>query len=240
MSSVPLMQQIAESHELFRLINNTHSAAGDTFFGLISGLGDGLIVALICALLMLFHLRLGITAMVAFIVSGLFAQLLKRIFDMPRPPAVLDNVHVLGASLTSHSFPSGHSTSDGVMLLATFLLWSVKDWRRWTTALIFFLAAYGRIYGGVHFPADVIAGMAIGMATLWLCWKALWSLPVEQWETSPWAWKIPGLIVVIQAAILGLGYRVQPSTAQPLSLIIPVAALVILAQLWKTRMAPDS
>lgn len=239
MSSVPTMQQLAESHELFRLINNAHSPAGDVFFGITSGLGDGLIVALICSLLMLFHLRLGIAAMLAFIVSGLFAQILKRIFDMPRPPAVLENVHVLGASLMSHSFPSGHSTSDGVMVLAAFLLWSVKDWRRWLAGVIFFLAAYGRVYGGVHFPIDVIAGMTIGAATMWLCWKGSRNLPIKLWETSPWAWKIPGLITVIQAAVLGLGYRVQPSTAQPLSLIVPVAVLVIVAQVWKRRLDPN-
>jgi hypothetical protein len=44
---------------------------------------------------------------------------------------------------------------------------------------------------------------------------------------------------VIQAAVLGLGYRVQPSTAQPLSLIVPVAVLVIVAQVWKRRLDPN-
>jgi membrane-associated phospholipid phosphatase len=240
MSSVSAMQQVAESHELFRLINNTNSPAGDIFFGIVSGLGDGLIIALICSLLMLFRLRLGIAALLAFIVSGLFVQILKRIFDMPRPPAVLENVHVLGTSLMSHSFPSGHSTSDGVMVLAAFLLWCIKDWRSWLAGIVFLLAAFGRIYGGVHFPIDVAAGMTIGIATMWMCWKGLRSLPVEQWEVSPWAWKIPGLIAAIQAAVLGLGYRVQPSTAQPLSLIIPVAALVILMQVWKRKLAHES
>jgi membrane-associated phospholipid phosphatase len=229
------MQQVAESYALFRLINDAHSPAADMFFGIVSGLGDGLIIALICSLLMLFHLRLGIAALLAFIVSGLFVQMLKRIFDMPRPPAALENVHVLGASLMSHSFPSGHSTSDGVMILAAFLLWRLKDWRSWLAGTVFFLAAFGRVYGGVHFPVDIVAGMAIGIAAMWLCWKGLRSLPVEQWAASPWAWKIPGLIVAIQAVVLGLGYHVQPSTAQPLALIIPVAALVILMQVWKRK-----
>jgi len=236
MSSVSAMQQVAESHELFRLINNAHSTAGDMFFGLVSGLGDGLIISLLCSLLMLFRLRLGIASLLAFIVSGLLAQLLKRIFDMPRPPAVLENVHLLGAGLSSHSFPSGHATSDGVLILAAFLLWSVTDWRSWLAATIFFLAAFGRVYGGVHFPVDVAAGLAIGLLTMWVCWKVMRRLPVEQWAVSPWGWKIPGLLVAIQAAVLGLGYHVQPSTAQPLSLIVPVAALMILMQVWKRKL----
>ena len=226
----------AESQTLFRMINNAHSPAGDLFFGLISGLGDGLIVALICSLLMLFRLRLGMAALLAFIVSGLFAQLLKRLFDMPRPPAVLEHVHVLGQAFTAHSFPSGHATSDGVIVLLAFFLWTARDWRSWAVAALFILAAIGRIYGGVHFPMDVMAGLAIGMASMWLCRNWLAGLPVEQWQDSPWAWKIPGLIVVVQAAVLGLGYHIQPSTAQPLALIVSITALLVVMQVWKGKL----
>jgi len=227
---------MTESHVLFRLINDAHSPLGDMFFGIITGLGDGLIIALLCSLLMLFRLRLGMAALLAFIDSGLLAQLLKRLFYMPRPPAVLENVHVLGHSLTSHSFPSGHATSDGVMVLLAFLFWSNRDWRSWAVAGMFVLAAIGRIYVGVHFPLDVAVGLLLGMATMWLCvvWSKRW--PVDAWQGSPWAWKIPGFIVAVEAAVLGLGYQVQPSTAQVLALILPVAALVIMMHVWKGKL----
>ncbi len=231
------MQTATDSHDLFRFINDAHSPMGDMFFGVVSGLGDGLVISLLCSLVMLFNLRLGIASMAAFIVSGLFAQLLKRIFDMPRPPALLDNVHVLGHSLTSHSFPSGHSTSDGVMVLLAFLIWQCKDWRSWGIASLFVLAAIGRIYGGVHFPIDVAAGLTIGVLTMWLFWRWSKSWPVESWQQSQWAWKIPGFIVAVQAAVLGLGYHMQPSTAQSLALIMPVAALFILMHVWKGKLA---
>ncbi|MDQ6998124.1 MAG: phosphatase PAP2 family protein, partial [Mariprofundus sp.] len=193
-------------------------------------------ISLLCSLVMLFHLRLGIASMGAFIVSGLLAQLLKRLFDMPRPPAVLDHVHVLGHSLTSHSFPSGHSTSDGVMVLLAFLIWSRSDWKSWAVAALFVLAAIGRIYGGVHFPVDVTVGLSIGIATMWLFWTWSKSWPVESWQESQWGWKIPGFIVAVQAAVLGLGYHMQPSTAQPLALIMPVAALFVLMHVWKGKL----
>jgi len=227
---------MTESHALFRLINDAHNPWADMFFGVVTGLGDGLIVALLCSLLMLFRLRLGMAALLAFIVSGLLAQSLKRIFDMPRPPAVLDNVHVLGHTLSSHSFPSGHATSDGVMVLLAFLFWSYRDWRAPAIAGLFVLAAIGRIYVGVHFPLDVAVGLLIGVMTMWLCcsWSKRW--PVELWRQSPWAWKIPGFIVAIEAAVLGLGYQVQPSTAQSLTLILPVASLFILMHIWKGKL----
>jgi len=237
MSSVPSMMQTGESYYLFRLINDAHSPFGDIFFGVITGLGDGLIISLLCSLLILFHMRAGIASLGAFIISGLVAQMLKRAFDMPRPPAILDNVHVLGHSLTSHSFPSGHSTSDGVMVLLAFLIWRRDDWRSWSIAGLFFLAAVGRVYVGVHFPVDVVAGLAIGIVTMWLCWKWSERLPVDAWLQSDWSWKIPALIVAIQAGVLGLGYHVQPATAQSLALILPLLSLVLLAKVCKQRLA---
>ncbi|PIY54509.1 MAG: phosphoesterase [Zetaproteobacteria bacterium CG_4_10_14_0_2_um_filter_55_20] len=221
---------------LFRLINDAHNPWLDAFFSIVSGLGDGLVIALLCALLMLFHLRLGLAAMLAFIASGLLAQLLKRAFDLPRPPAVLENVHVLGAALTSHSFPSGHATSDGVMLLAAFILWQVRDARAWVVAVLFALAAVGRIYGGVHFPLDVTVGLIIGalcMHAIWT-WSATW--PVQRWQASQWSWKLSGMLVIVLAAVLGLGYHMQPATAQPLTFVLPIGALVIVMRCWKDAM----
>ncbi|MFQ5345661.1 MAG: phosphatase PAP2 family protein [Mariprofundus sp.] len=229
------MQADTINHAIFRLINDAQSPLGDIFFGTVSGLGDGLVIALLCSLLMLFRLRSGVASLLAFIVSGLMAQILKRLFDMPRPPVVLDHVHVLGHSLSAHSFPSGHATSDGVMILLAFLIWSHRDWRSWAAGSLFMLAAIGRIYGGVHFPVDVAAGLVIGMLTMGLFWRWSKAWPTDAWGNSPWSWKIPGLIVAVEAAVLGLGYHIQPSTATALTFIIPVASLFILMQVWKEK-----
>jgi len=218
---------------LFRVINDAHTPLLDGFFGIVSGLGDGLVVALLCALLMLFRLRLGLAAMLAFIASGLLTQLIKHLFDMPRPPAVLEHVHVLGAAYTSHSFPSGHATSDGVMLLVAFLLWGARDARAWLVAGLYALAGLGRAYGGVHFPLDVTVGLVIGALCMHGMWRWSASWPVEHWQASDWSWKLCGLLVVVLAAVLGLGYHMQPSTAQPLAAVLPIVALLILLRRWK-------
>jgi len=227
------MHEMGINITVFRLINDAHNPWLDTFFGIVSGLGDGLVVALLCALLMLFRLRLGLAAMAAFILSGLIAQLLKRIFDMPRPPAVLENVHVLGSAFSSHSFPSGHATSDGVMFLAAFLLWNLRDFRTWTVAVLFALAALGRVYGGVHFPLDVTVGLVLGALCMHVIWRWSATWPVQNWQVSQWSWKLGGMLVIVLAAVLGLGYHMQPSTAQPLATLLPVAALLVLMRRWK-------
>ncbi len=230
------MMHVSESHALFRLINGHPSTLADLFFGTISGLGDGLVVALLCALIMLWHLRLGMAAMLAFIVSGVLAQTLKRIFDMPRPPALLEHVHVLGVPLQAHSFPSGHATSDGVIIVAALLFWGRGDRRGWLAALLFLLAAIGRIYGGVHFPLDVAMGLLLGMISMYVCWYWLAGRIPQHWQENPWSWKVSGLLVLALAAALGLGYRIQPATAEVLTLLLPVLSLMLLAHVWKGKL----
>lgn len=220
---------------LFHLINGANAPWADAVVGVVAGFGDGLVVAIICSVIMLFNLRMGIAGLIGFIASGLLGQILKRIFDMPRPPALFDNVHILGHALHSHSFPSGHSTSAGAMFLLAFLMLGVKEWRAWAGAIIFALAAYGRIYGGVHFPIDVWVGFGLGLACTWWAWQWVMSWPEKAWESSEWSWKVPGMILVIEATVLGLGHKIQPATAQPLTLLIPVVALVILANFWKRK-----
>ncbi|MDX8397271.1 MAG: phosphatase PAP2 family protein [Mariprofundaceae bacterium] len=224
---------------LFRLINDAHSNWADIVIGIVSGLGDGLVVALCCAVLMMYRFGLGMAATLAFIVSGLLAQLLKRLFDMPRPPAVLEQVHLLGASLQSHSFPSGHSTSAGVMVLLAFLIWRRSDWQAYLMAGLFLLAAYGRIYGGVHFPLDVVVGLFLGMLCMWFFYKLSKSWPIDVWQNSDWSWRIVGMIVLIEATVLGLGYHVQPATSQALAAVLPLAALLLLVRFWKRQVKDE-
>ncbi|MDX8410607.1 MAG: phosphatase PAP2 family protein [Mariprofundaceae bacterium] len=221
--------------ELFQAINGGHGPLLDGFFGLVSGLGDGLIVALALTALLLFRLRAGLAGLLAFGLSGLLAQMLKRLFDMPRPPVVLDNVHVLGHTLSAHSFPSGHATSAGVLAMLLPLLFDRRDARVWLAVALLLLAAVGRVYGGVHFPLDVLVGLALGAMCMAGMWRWVNALPRQAWETSSWARSIPTLAVAVEAAVLGLGYQVQPVTAQPMALALPLAALAWVAWIWRDR-----
>ncbi len=212
---------------LFQWINHWSAPGLEPVLGILSGLGDGLIVALLLTMLAMLRLRAGLTGLLAFLLSGLLAQILKRLFDMPRPPAVLEHVHLLGPALYSHSFPSGHATSCGVMLALAVSLWSWKDGRTMLTLALFLSAAIGRIYGGVHFPWDVWVGLWLGVVSMLACWHGARNWPWERWRCHPWTPRLLALIALVESAVLGLGYHVQPTTAQPLAL--PLAVLGLLA-----------
>jgi len=106
--------------------------------------------------------------------SWLMEELLKWVFHRPRP-AVDQLVHASG-----YSFPSGHSTVGMAFFGAVaFLLWPHLHHSRLrllTTgifALLILCIGISRIYLGVHYPSDVLAGFAVGGTWLTLCTMAL-------------------------------------------------------------------
>ncbi|HXH64537.1 MAG TPA: phosphatase PAP2 family protein [Mariprofundaceae bacterium] len=223
------------NHPLFLLINGWHGAAADAVLGVISGLGDGLPAVVLLTALMLWRFQAGLAGMAGYAMSGILAQVLKHLFDMPRPPAVFEHVHVLGAALTSRSFPSGHSATDGTMAVLCLYLWGVRDGRAWAGMALFLVAAYGRIYGGVHFPFDVATGLMLGWISMVVCWQWFQHQRFAAWGRSAWGWRAPAMLLVVEAVVLGMGYRIQPSTARPLAFALSVAALFWVTQSWRIR-----
>ncbi|MDX8383834.1 MAG: phosphatase PAP2 family protein [Ghiorsea sp.] len=204
--------------------------------GLWSGFGDGMVVVLLMFMLMLFRLRLGLAGLLALTSASLMTQIIKRTLEMPRPPAVFEHVHLLGDSLFNYSFPSGHSTACGVMALLALLVFQDSRKLGWAIFTGFLVAAYGRMYGGVHFPLDVVVGLGTGMVMMYWCEKKSRHWNTQGWLKSEWSWKIPGFMVMLTAVILGTGYEVKPNTAQILAFILPITALFALMHAWKKKL----
>ncbi len=108
------------------------------------------------------------------VISGAaLSALLKLGFDRPRPDLV---EHLTYA--TSSSFPSGHATLSAIAYLTMGMLLAHAHKRRRIkvlsiagACLITMLVGLSRIYLGVHWPTDVLAGWCVGAA-----WAALWWL----------------------------------------------------------------
>jgi undecaprenyl-diphosphatase len=107
----------------------------------------------------------------------LLSTILKNVFERTRPDLVPHAVHVYTAS-----FPSGHAMLSAVTYLTLgALLTRVQPQRRvkaylLTVAVVLtVLIGVSRVYLGVHWPTDVLAGWCIGSAWAMLCWlAALW------------------------------------------------------------------
>lgn len=92
--------------------------------------------------------------------------LVKNILDRQRPPLVDRLVHE-----TTFSFPSGHSTGIAALCVSVFLAcYAVLSRRaRWIVgillALLMLAVACSRLYVGVHWGSDVLAGLTLGTTT---------------------------------------------------------------------------
>lgn len=101
------------------------------------------------------------------ILAGGLSHWLKDWIDRPRP----DARHLVEAS--TMSFPSGHAMSSiaffGFLIYLVWRLTSTK-WIRWLLSILLLLLilaiGFSRVYLGVHYPSDVLAGYAAGGACL--------------------------------------------------------------------------
>jgi undecaprenyl-diphosphatase len=143
----------------------------------ITALGSASVLGLVVAAIAGFMLLQGLrrTALFVFVASAggwLLNSLLKELFQRPRPEVVPHLRDVM-----SLSFPSGHAmTSAAVYLTLGALLMRVAD-RRATKiyCMVFAMLLAGlvgvtRVYLGVHYPTDVLAGWLIGLSWALFCW----------------------------------------------------------------------
>ncbi|QKT04875.1 phosphatase PAP2 family protein [Ectothiorhodospiraceae bacterium 2226] len=116
--------------------------------------------------------------MVLAVAGGLvLSSLLKLAIDRPRPELVSHESLVYTAS-----FPSGHAMMAAVTYLTLAVMLARVQPRRRLKAYLLLVAllitvavGLSRIYVGVHWPSDVLAGWTAGAAWAALCWLvALW------------------------------------------------------------------
>lgn len=107
----------------------------------------------------------------------LLNQVMKWVFNRPRPT---DDNHLTSIADWSLSYPSGHSMLSiafyGFLIYMTFK-YIDRTGLKWglTILFIFLILSIGtsRVYLGVHYPSDVVAGYVAGLLWLAICIAAI-------------------------------------------------------------------
>ncbi len=156
---------------LFLFLNSLHIEALDPIMVIISGKFTWIPLYVILLLLIIKkHQIKSMLIIIPFIVllitssDQISVHLFKNIFERLRPchnTDLNDFIHLLGNCGGKYGFLSSHASN--TFALASFLILLMKQ-RTYLYALIFWasLVSYSRIYLGVHYPADILAGACLG------------------------------------------------------------------------------
>lgn len=163
--------------DLFYFFNhNFQNAIFDNIMPIVTHFGGFKVLVVVLIVIILYaHLkgkrtlrRLTILALIAFLCSDIVTAILKHVIREPRPFVSLDNVRLLISENDPLSFPSGHTTS--TLSVVTFYVLNMKElvkkhYMLIDAALIIFaiVIPFSRMYVGVHYPGDVLAGAVIGI-----------------------------------------------------------------------------
>jgi undecaprenyl-diphosphatase len=166
------------------------AAADITSFGSVTGLT--VIVVLIGGFFAAFRrYREALILLAAPISGSLLSNWLKLYFNRDRPPLELHAVEVINPS-----FPSGHAMLSAVVYLTLGVLISrfsnrrrVKIYSLSVGVAMTLVVGASRVYLGVHWPTDVLAGWSLGAAWALAWWLAAWAAerfgPVNLRPASP-------------------------------------------------------
>jgi membrane-associated phospholipid phosphatase len=188
------LQTRPPDRDLFLALN--HGAAqyvSPNLWSFLTLLGEADLLFVMLSPLLLWRPQAMVAVLAAVPVGGIFSVVFKRIYDAPRPAAVLDvaQFQVIGPLLHNVSFPSGHTISAfaaAAAVLATLILQPAPGSKPQSPdegtfsgarAAGFFgvvgfalVVSLSRVAVGAHWPVDVLAGASggwlAGLSGAWL------------------------------------------------------------------------
>lgn len=185
---------------LFLRVNSFSEYTGDIIWAILTFFSDGLVSFVILLPWIRKRPRVIWAVILATILFTLFGQILKRAVGVSRPPQILpaNAFNLIGPDWGQHSFPSGHAAM--IFILAgVFSLTTARVWLRCVLIGGAFLIALSRVVVGVHWPLDVLAGMAIGWFAAWV---GLLLSGRTKWGWGTVAQKIYGALLLASCVLM--------------------------------------
>lgn len=149
--------------------SNLHNDIMNNIMIFITRIGDAGLIWILIAIALLInkkYRKVGFMVLFALVLGSILGEgIIKNIIQRDRPFVSMEGIDMLIKAPTSYSFPSGHTTSS--FAAAGVLASSFKKESIYIFALASLIAC-SRIYLGVHFPTDIVAGIILGLSCAYL------------------------------------------------------------------------
>lgn len=159
-----------ELFSAFNFFSGLHPALDVVLFSLANGTGAALFLLIVVlvfmreggskrSLLLLAHIIIPV------FIALTYTEVLKTLFQAPRPWESVNDVRLLFEYGGLDSFPSGHATTYGALALSVFFY---NKRIGVVFGFIAFFISLSRVIVGIHWPIDIVAGFVIGCAVTYL------------------------------------------------------------------------
>lgn len=192
---------------IFFWLNDLGSGLPDVLWIHLTNLGDTAVA--LCVLLALYRYKVDRGARLLFvaIVATIVIQGLKHLLNVDRPPIALsiESFHLIGGSVGSPAFPSGHTAT---AFVCAGLLYAQYH-RFWVLLVgVFFASLIGlsRIMVGVHWPADVLVGAVLGWIVGYYGYRLALQVFIARWVDIGLGLLVL-TIVVVNMALYRMPYK---------------------------------
>jgi len=187
--------------DLLLALQTIRNPALDAFFYIVTYLGsEEAYLGLIIVVYLCVSRRVGFRLLMIFALSAYAVSVVKELFATERPFVMYPGLlHPLVLSTADgYSMPSGHALLSTVVW--GYLAMQLRSWRWYLAALaVILLVSFSRVYLHVHWPADMVAGIALGACLLAVYVKVLAFAEKRELRLSPLA---SGAVVITIAALL--------------------------------------
>lgn len=164
--------QTFDSSVLLWIQENFRNFILDPFMIAYTSLGNYSIIWLILAAVMIYFpktRKAGILVLLAIVLGYLINNfVLKDLIERPRPWIDISALEPLIYASNPNSFPSGH-TCIAFAVSGIICRTQSKSWALASIAAAI-LMGFSRLYVGVHYPTDVIAGAIVGIIGSQIIW----------------------------------------------------------------------
>lgn len=186
--------------EIIKFIQSMISPFWDTVFQIVTITGEEPFYILVAAIIFwCVNKKFGYKLGFALLTSTIVNSALKDAMNLSRPIGTPGIRSLRVETATGQSFPSGH-TQGAATLWISAIIQVRKRWMYITGSVAILLVGCSRLYLGVHWPIDVIGGIVIGTA-----WVFISNYIFDYAETTKKTWIL--MIIVVPMLIGMLFFR---------------------------------